>query len=183
MNYAIRKAKLSDIPSIESLIVESVRGLTVNDYTSDQIEGALESAWGVDTQLISDETYFTVEDEKQLIGCGGWSYRSTLFGNDSETDRCSDELDPENDAAKIRAFFVKPSYSRTGIGSALLNVCEKEALAKGVSKLELMATLPGQRLYSRHGFAAGDPIEYPLNDDLKIEFVPMKKVLQGGQSI
>jgi len=183
MSYEIRIANLSDIPSIESLIEESVRGLAVNDYTSDQIDGALESAWGVDTQLISDETYFAVEDDMQLIGSGGRSYRSTLFGNDSGTDRCSDELDPENDAAKIRAFFVKPSYFRTGIGSALLNLCEKEALAKGFSRLELMATLPGQRLYSRHGFVAGDSIEYPLNDDLKIKFVPMKKVLQGGRSI
>ncbi|MFA0812749.1 GNAT family N-acetyltransferase [Microbulbifer epialgicus] len=175
MDYTIRKAKLSDIPAIELLIDESVRTLAANEYTNEQIEGALKSAWGVDTQLISDETYFAVETGSQLIACGGWSYRETLFGNDSEAGRNPKMLNPAKDAAKIRAFFVRPSYARMGIGSALMYKCEREARDKGFSHLELMATLPGQKLYSRHGFVADTSIEYPLSDTLSITFIPMRK--------
>lgn len=179
MNFTIRTAQRSDVPYIESLINESVQGLAAEDYSKEQIDGALKKAWGVDTQLIDDSTYFVVHAGTQLIGCGGWSFRETLFGNDSEVDRNPKELDPMTDAAKIRAFFVKPSHARTGIGSALMKKCEDAACAKGFHRLELMATLPGQRLYSRHGFEAAESIEYPLGGDLFITFVPMKKDLEG----
>ena len=175
MQYRVRKAKYTDLSEIESLISESVWELTIDDYTAEQIEGALQAAWGVDSQLIEDRTYFVVESENQLMGCGGWSYRGTLFGNDSEEARCSDELNPKKDAARIRAFFVKPSHARKGVGSILMNECEKEARKKGFSRLALMATLPGQRLYARHGFVAGDVIEYSLGNNLFIKFVPMSK--------
>lgn len=179
VKYVIRKAELSDVPAIERLIAESVRILSAGDYTPEQIEGALKSAWGVDTQLIRDQTYLVVEHEGELIACGGWSYRETLFGNDNEADRSSNELDPNEDAARIRAYFVSPSYARIGIGSALLRACEKEAKMRGFRALQLMATLPGQRLYARHGFVGNESIEYPVSDDLSITFVPMKKEIES----
>ena len=132
MNYIVRKAEISDIPRIVSLINESVWELAINDYSKEQIEGALHAAWGVDSQLIEDKTYFVVESENKLIGCGGWSYRETLFGNNSEEGRSSSELNPEKDAAKIRAFFVSPSYARKGVGSILMDECENEARARGL---------------------------------------------------
>ncbi|WKD48430.1 GNAT family N-acetyltransferase [Microbulbifer spongiae] len=177
MKYTTRTALASDIPKIQALIEESVRGLSINDYTQEQIEGALLSAWGLDTQLINDKTYFVVENNYLLIGCGGWSYRATLFGNDSEKDRNPDVLNPEINSAKIRAFFVKPCYARKGIGSLIMQHCEEAASAMGFRSLELMATLPGFRLYERHGFIASNAIEYPINDDLSITFIPMKKPL------
>ncbi|MBL4708692.1 MAG: GNAT family N-acetyltransferase [Flavobacteriales bacterium] len=179
MNYTLRKAELADIPVIEKLIDESAWGLAINDYTKEQIEGALKSAWGVDTQLIKDNTYFAVESETEFVGCGGWSYRETLFGNDREEGRSSNELNPNKQAAKIRAFFVKPIYARTGIASILMSECEKEAKAKGFARLELMATLPGQRLYARHGFVASDSIDYELSNNLSIKFVPMSKQIDA----
>lgn len=162
------------------MIAESVNGLGAEDYSQEQIDGALKTAWGVDTQLIHDSTYFAVLDGAQLIGCGGWSFRETLFGNDSEEDRSPQQLNANTDAAKIRAFFVKPSHARIGIGSVLMKECEKEARAKGFHRLELMATLPGQRLYSRHGFVASKPIEYPLGGNVFITFVPMKKDIKNA---
>jgi GNAT superfamily N-acetyltransferase len=175
MDFTLTAATIDQIPDIEALIAESVRGLGQSYYSADQIEGALKTAWGVDTQLILDGTYFVVHDGNMLVACGGWSFRETLFGNDSVTDRDDSMIDPGNGAAKIRAFFVKPIYARRGLGSTLMRRCEEEAVKKRYKRLELMATLPGQRLYERFGFVADSPIDYPLSDKLSIQFVPMKK--------
>ncbi|MBL4574508.1 MAG: GNAT family N-acetyltransferase [Opitutaceae bacterium] len=175
MNFQIRTARISDKDSIESLIRESVQKLGASDYSSEQIEGALKTAWGLDTQLITDRTYFVVELNQLIVGCGGWSFRDTLFGNDRKENRRSNRIDPKTGAAKIRAFFVSPSFSRRGIASMILKKCEDEATREGFRKLELMATLPGKRRYEKHGYIAVESIHYSLGEHLSIEFIPMKK--------
>jgi GNAT superfamily N-acetyltransferase len=175
MNILLRTALVSDYRLIERLIEVSIRKLGSSDYSPKQISAALQTAFGLDTQLIKDQTYFVVEAGQVLVGCGGWSYRETLFGNDSELSRNPRSIDPLTGAAKIRAFFVDPEFSRMGIGSMILDKCEQEALSAGFKKLELMATLPGTKLYEKHGYVAGEPIHYPLADELTIEFVPMYK--------
>ena len=176
-DFILSKASSEHIPEIEELIAESVRYLARASYTEEQIEAALESAWGVDTQLILDGTYFVVYQATLLVACGGWSYRETLFGNDAAQKRNDTTIDPMNGAAKIRAFFVKPAFARRGLGSRLMRKCETEALKMGYQRLELMATLPGQKLYEKHGFIAEASIEYELSDGLFITFVPMKREL------
>ncbi|MFZ5862847.1 MAG: GNAT family N-acetyltransferase [Nitrospirota bacterium] len=176
----IRKATLQDRETLESLIARSARQLGAHDYTEEQIEGALRGAFGVDTQLIQDGTYFVVESEGQIIGCGGWSRRRTLFGGDSHTERSVAELDPRVEPGKIRAFFVAPEYARKGIGTLILKHCEDNARSFGFLRLELMATLPGVRLYAKHGYVAGSPIQHELAPELNIEFVPMSKTLNGS---
>lgn len=114
-----------------------------------------------------------------LAACGGWSRRRTLFGGDDQSDRNPQLLDPQGDAAKIRAFFVHPTHARRGIGTALLEHCEREAAAQGFGRCELMATLPGVRLYGARGYVAGDPIEWPLPNGSTITFVPMSKTLRA----
>lgn len=173
----IRPATREDIPSLEPLIARSVRQLSVGDYTPEQIEGALGDAFGLDTQLIDDGTYFAVLVDGVIAGCGGWSYRKTLFGADGRPDREPESLDPKVDAAKIRAFFVEPAYARRGIGKLLLDRCEDEARAAGFTRAELMSTLPGLRLYARFGYQAGEGIDYPLSSGGTIPFVPMTKSL------
>jgi GNAT superfamily N-acetyltransferase len=175
MRYSIRLAKVDDVRAIESLIARSIRVLGATDYTSEQIESALKGAFGVDSQLIADETYFAVESDGRLVGCGGWSKRHTLFGGDAHLKRDARELDPKCDAAKIRAFFVDPDYARLGIGAALLDHCESAARSIGFTHFELMATLPGVRLYQSRGYAAGPSIQHSLGGQLSIEFVPMHK--------
>ena len=132
MQFKLRKAALADIPAIRPLIEASVRGLQSHDYTPAQIEGALASVYGVDSQLISDGTYFVVEAEAAqqppvLAACGGWSKRRTLFGGDQYQGREPELLDPACDAAKIRAFFVHPQWARRGLGTLILQACEKAA--------------------------------------------------------
>lgn len=166
-----------DCPELESLIARSARQLGSTDYTPEQIEGALKGAFGVDTCLIQDGTYFVVEADNIIVGCGGWSRRKTLFGGDSGAARDDEELDPAIQPAKIRAFFVDPDHARKGIGKAILEHCESEALAHGFRQCELMATLPGLRLYRKYGYVAGTPIQYQLESGTAIEFVPMRKTI------
>lgn len=179
MSWHLRPATPADAAQIQELIGRSIRALGAADYSSTQIEGALQGAFGLDTQLIADGTYFVVESQGRLIGCGGWSYRRTLFGGDARADRDAGTLDPDTDAAKIRAFFVDPEAARRGIGSALLDHCETEARRHGFRRAEMMATLPGKRLYEARGYVPGQRIQYPVARDVSIEFVPMSKSLTG----
>lgn len=173
--FTLRAARESDVDPLHRLIARSIRTLGARDYLPEQIEGALRGAFGVDTQLIKDGTYFVVEFGGELVACGGWSMRRTLFGSDARGERDSSELDPLRDAAKIRAFFVAPEHARRGLGRLLLERCESAARERGFQKFELMATLPGVRLYSACGYTAGERIEYPLDNSQSITFVPMTK--------
>ncbi len=128
-------------------------------------------------ELIRDGTYFVAESEAGIVACGGWSRRRKLFGADAQGGRQSELLDPTRDSARIRAFFVLPDWARLGIGQTLLECCEIEARKSGFRSAELMATLPGQRLYQAYGYTGDERIDYPLSGGLTIAFVPMKKVL------
>ena len=180
MSYEIRKATLQDRDVLETLIARSARQLGVQDYTAEQIEGALRGAFGIDTQLIQDGTYFVVESVGQIVGCGGWSRRHTLFGGDNHASRSVVELDPRVEPGKIRAFFVAPEHARKGIGTMILKRCEDDARSFGFLRLELMATLPGARLYAKNGYVPGPSIQYELTPGLNIEFVPMSKTFHGN---
>lgn len=175
MSYRIRKATLADQAALDALIARSARELSEDDYSPQQIEGALRGAFGVDSQLVNDGTYFVVEIAGRIVGCGGWSRRRTLFGSDAHSQRDAAELDPDQDAAKIRAFFVDPAYARKGIGKSILEHCEAEARSCGFSRFELMATLPGVRLYQAYGYLPGTPFHHEVEPGLTIEFIPMSK--------
>src|SRR6266850_845046 len=123
MDYIIRKAILDDREAIERLIMESARNLSREDYSEQQIEAAILTVFGVDTDLILDGTYFVADSSGMLIGCGGWSKRKTLFGGDRFASRDSSELNTKSEATKIRAFFVHPESARKGIARAILSSC------------------------------------------------------------
>ena len=173
----LRKATAADIPVLTGLIARSARALSAGEYRPGQIEGALRGAFGVDTQLLRDETYFVVEDKGRIVGCGGWSFRSTLFGGDAHAGRDPSILDPKTEAAKIRAFFVDPDNARRGIGSLLLEHCERQARAHGYTRVELMATLPGVKLYAARGYVGGALLRFEVGSGETIEFIPMQKPL------
>src|SRR5215204_2744220 len=177
MDYSLRRATLDDRAALERLIAESARGLSREDYSAEQVEAAVASVFGVDTDLILDGTYYVAEAGGAPIGCGGWSKRRTLFGGDRYAERDSGELDPTTEPAKIRAFFVHPGWARRGVGGAILETCEREARACGFRSLELMATLPGVRLYAARGYEGSERVGYELADGVRVEFVPMRKKL------
>src|ERR1700678_2862879 len=156
MLLLVRQAVIADVPALENLIRASVLGLQTDDYTPEQREQALELVFGVDTQLIEDGTYFVAEakvgQERVIAGCAGWSKRNILFGSDHCAGREDALLDPQHDAAKIRAFFVHPDWARRGVGSKILEVCEAAAAAAGFRRLEMGATLTGVPLYRVRGY-------------------------------
>jgi GNAT superfamily N-acetyltransferase len=176
--FSIRPAQHSDIPTLRLLIDASVRGLQTADYSPAQIEAALQKVFGVDTQLVSDGTYLLVETQQQeIVGCGGWSERKTLYGGDVWTAREDSLLDPTKDAAKIRAFFVHPNWARRGIGTLILEACENAAIAAGFTRFEMGATLTGVPLYAARGYTALENLEVPLGDCLTLPIIRMEKRL------
>jgi GNAT superfamily N-acetyltransferase len=177
-SISLRLADLADVAALETLIARSARGLSTEDYRPAQVEGALRGAFGVDSQLLEDRTYFIALDGEDIVGCGGWSYRSTLFGGDARSGRDASTLDPHKDAAKIRAFFVDPAHARRGIGSMLLERCEREARTHGFTAVELMATLPGAKLYAARGYVGAELVRYDVGSGEVIEFIPMRKPLR-----
>lgn len=176
-------ATMADAPAIQRLIAESARALCVHDYTQSQVEAALGSAWGLDTQLIEDQTYFVVRSSSDVVACGGWSWRSTPFGADTYVRRDARPLQPASDPARIRAFFVSPIWVRKGLGRRLLERCESEALAHGFTRACLTATLPGVRLYSALGYATVARQPFRLPDGEPIDFVEMSKSLMSSTAL
>jgi len=173
----IRKATLEDREAMQQLIAASARLLSRKHYNDAQIEAAIATVFGVDTDLIEDGTYFVAESDGVLVGCGGWSRRKTLFGGDQFTSRDARYLDPQSEPAKIRAFFIHPDHARKGIARAILARCEDEARAHGFRELELLATLPGIEFYKSCGFSERGTLDLDLADGVKLEFVPMRKEL------
>jgi len=180
--FAIRLATSADIEAIRALIDLSVRVLQRNDYSAEQLEAALGTAYGVDTQLIADETYYVVETagaagEKVLVACGGWSMRKTLYGSDQGPYRDNSMLDPATGAAKIRAFFVHPDWTRRGLATLILKTCEEAAYARGFRRFEMGATLTGVPMYAARGYTEIERIEAPLPNGLTLPVVRMGKAL------
>ena len=176
--YSIRMATMDDLPELQKLVRDSVWTLQADDYSDEVREAAIRLVFGVDTQLIRDQTYFAVEMDRKIVACGGWSRRRTLFGGDQHTPTREPELlDPATDAAKIRAFFVRPGWERKGIGSALMRACEQAAQAEGFERFEMGSTLTGVALYSAHGYHEIERIEVPLENGLTMTVVRMAKSL------
>jgi GNAT superfamily N-acetyltransferase len=181
-NIRIRKATLGDVPRLRQVIEASVRGLQAGDYSAAQIEGALASVYGVDTQLIADGTYFVGEIAEEenvshctIAACGGWSKRKTLYGGDQYAAREDSLLDPARDAAKIRAFFVHPDWARRGIGGLILEACESAAKRGGFTRLEMGATLSGVPFYRNKGYAELEQQFVPLGNGEALPIVRMSK--------
>jgi GNAT superfamily N-acetyltransferase len=177
--FFVRLATRDDIPVLRELIDLSVRVLQREDYSPEQLEAALGTVYGVDTQLIEDGTYFAVEEDerKKIVACGGWSKRKTLFGSDHGPGRDSQLLDPRCDAGKIRAFFVHPDWVRRGLASLILKRCEDAAYAEGFRRMEMGATLTGAPMYAARGYAEDEVIEAPLPNGLTLRVVRMSKRL------
>ncbi len=174
----IRRAVRADIDRLTALIEVSVRELQRAYYSPAQIELALGNVFGVDTVLIDDGTYFVIEEAGEIVAGGGWSKRATLCGSDHFTDRSDELLDPATGAAKIRAFFVRPSHARRGLASVLLERCEREAIEAGFRRAEMGATLSGVPFYATRGYAATGRADVALSTAESLPVVLMERSLE-----
>jgi GNAT superfamily N-acetyltransferase len=182
--FLVRPAVADEIPILRELIDASVMQLQAEDYTVEQRENALKTVFGVDSQLVADGTYLVVEArfamaagtlQTEIVACGGWSKRKTLYGGDRWSDREDTFLDPQRDAAKIRAFFIHPAWARRGIGTLLLDACEKAARAAGFLRFEMGATLTGAKLFAARGYVPVKSIEVPIGSGLTLPVIQMEK--------
>ena len=151
MELSVRLATMADLPVLRSVMDAAISELQKGFLTAEQIESS-RTIMGLDTQLIGDGTYFVVEAEGQVAGCGGWSRRATLYGSDATEGRDAHLLDPGSDAARVRAMYTAPAFARRGVGWLILEACERAAAAEGFTRLQLMATLSGAPLYAKFGF-------------------------------
>ncbi len=182
MAISIRKATDADAEQLAELIRDSVRGLAPDFYNQQQIDLSISTVFGIDTDLIADGTYFVAEIDGELAGCGGWSMRKTLYGASIYAESRDPELlDPKTEAAKIRAFFVHPRAARRGVGTALLEMCEREILENGFSVAEMMSTMPGVPLYAAKGYTGSEHVEVPVGNGITITCVRMSKDLKNTE--
>jgi GNAT superfamily N-acetyltransferase len=144
-------------------------------YSRAQMDAALGTVFSVDRQLIRDGTYFVVERDGQIVGCGGWSKRNSLFGGDSGRSNEDAMLNPKCDSARIRAFFVYPERARRGIGRGILVACESAIQAAGFHSAELVATLAGEPFYTAFDYSPAERYEIPMAADLTLPVVHMTK--------
>lgn len=170
-----RLAREEDIPALEVLIPVSVRELQAPYYSPAQMAAALGPVFAVDRQLIRDGTYFVAERDGAIVGCGGWSQRRSLYGGDNGRATEDDLLDPQRNAARVRAFFVQPSWARRGIGRSIMVTSEQAIVAAGFRKVDIVATLAGEPLYAAFGYAVVERYAIRMAGGLGLPVVRMTK--------
>lgn len=181
MSKSLRKAAGQDVSAIRSLLEQSAFELQRDTYSRAQIEAAMGPVFGVDQQMIQDSTYFVVENQDGILGCGGWSFREALFGGRSADDSEPRCLDPSTEPARVRAFFVSPRHARQGIGSMIMQMCETEIVNHGFHTAEISATLVGEPLHVSFGFTTTGYYEIELEGAAPMKVARMTKTYKTGE--
>jgi GNAT superfamily N-acetyltransferase len=175
--FTHRIATLDDLEALHTLMARAIAQNQSAFLTPEQV-AVSDQVMGLDTQLVRDGTYFIIEHGDRVAGCGGWSFRATLYGgDDSVVAREPARLDPANDAAKVRAMYTDPDFTRRGVGSRILALCEDAARQAGFKRVELMGTAAGVPLYRAQGYAASAEQEFARVGDVEIPLLRMEKQL------
>jgi GNAT superfamily N-acetyltransferase len=173
-----RLATLEDLDALREVMRRSIAALQTDFLTPEQVRVS-HSVMGLDTQLIKDGTYFVVERDGRIAGCGGWSWRSTLYGgDDSMVSREPEALDPATDAARVRAMYTDPDFARQGVGRTVIRLCEDAARNAGFKRATMMATMAGVPLYEACGYVQVEPVLSAPVDGIRVPLVRMEKPLE-----
>ena len=172
----IRPAVSGDIPALKAVMDRAIKELLPAFLPPAEVLASQE-VMGLDTQLIEDGTYYVVEADGAIAGCGGWSRRATLFGGDHSAGRDAALVDPATDPARVRAMYTSPDFTRRGVGRLILATCEAKAKAEGFSRCELAATMAGEPLYAACGYQRIEPFEAQTSNGVKVPLVRMGKAI------
>lgn len=172
----IRPAVSGDIPALKAVMDRAIKELLPAFLPPAQVLASQE-VMGLDTQLIEDGTYYVVEADGAVAGCGGWSRRATLFGGDHSAGRDAALVDPATDPARVRAMYTSPDFTRRGVGRLILATCEAKAKAEGFSRCEMAATMAGEPLYAACGYQRIEPFEAQTSNGVKVPLVRMGKAI------
>ena len=173
-----RVARAADAPEISALMRASILDLFPRFYDARQVASAAEHIGDLDTTLIDDGTYFVHEAGGEIVACGGWSRRDKLYTGSGDGDQDARLLDPRSEPARVRAMFVRPDWTRRGLGRAILDSCARAAQAEGFTMLALMATLPGEQLYRACGFRQLTRTLVATPDGISLEGVVMERAVE-----
>jgi GNAT superfamily N-acetyltransferase len=171
-----RLAGTSDMPALTDLMNAAIRDLLPQFLSPDQVQASF-AVMGLDTVLIEDGTYFVVEIDGQLAGCGGWSRRATLFGGNHTKGRDARLLDPATEPARVRAMYTAPAFTRRGVGRKVLELCEEAARKEGFSQVELAATMGGKPLYEACGYQPIEAMLVTTPNGVQVPLLRMGKAL------
>lgn len=160
LHFLNRHATRNDLDMLRELMDAAITENQKAFLSPEQIASS-RTIMGLDTQLVEDGTYFVIEQDGQPVGCGGWSRRATLYGGNQTPGRNAAFLDPEKDAARIRAMYTHPDHVRKGVGRLIIQLCEDAAQIEGFRTMELVATMSGQPLYEACGYT---PVEAVRDD-------------------
>jgi GNAT superfamily N-acetyltransferase len=176
-SFTHRIASLDDLDALREVMRRSIEALQTGFLTQEQVRVS-HAVMGLDTQLVRDGTYFVVESGDRIAGCGGWSWRSTLYGgDDSMVSREPEPLDPAKDAARIRAMYTDPDFARQGVGRLVIRLCEEAAVSAGFRRATMMATMAGVPLYEACGYVQVEPVLSAPVDGIRVPLVRMEKQL------
>jgi GNAT superfamily N-acetyltransferase len=173
-NLQVRAARLDELPALNALMDLAI-GELLKPFLNEAEIASSRTIMGLDSQLVRDGTYFVVEGDDALAGCGGWSRRATMYGGDVSPGRDSALLDPAKDAARVRAMYTHPSFVRRGVGRLILAECERAARAEGFTRAELVATMAGMPLYLACGY---QPVER-FSDNRGGAPVPLARMIKA----
>jgi GNAT superfamily N-acetyltransferase len=179
MMGTLRLATEADVIALSAMIERSARELQAEFYPAALLDIAVGTAFGLDPMLLADGTYYLIERDGAPVACGGWSFRAKTYGGAGHLADATARMRPGTDAARIRAFFVHPDHARQGLGSRLLAACEQAARAAGFTRAEMVATLAGEKLYSRHGWVTERPYDEILPGGAALPVIRMTKRLDG----
>ena len=175
--FTHRLATMDDLDALREVMRRSIEKLQDGFLKPEQVRIS-HTVMGLDTQLIKDGTYFVVEKEDRIAGCGGWSWRSTLYGGDeSMVSREPEALDPATDAARVRAMYTDPDFARQGVGRIVMRLCEEAAMDAGFRKATMMATMAGVPLYEACGYERVEAVLSAPVDGIRVPLVRMEKTL------
>ena len=177
-DFTHRLASIDDLDALREVMRRSIETLQTGFLTPEQVRVS-HTVMGLDSQLIRDGTYFVIESDGRIAGCGGWSWRSTLYGgDDSMVSREPEALDPATDAARIRAMYTDPDFARQGVGKMVIRLCEEAAMRAGFRKATMMATMAGVPLYAACGYVEAEPVLSAPVDGVRVPLVRMEKQLR-----
>ena len=173
--FSVRRATADDLDGLHQVMELSMAQLLDPFLTPQQVAASSE-IMGLDSRLVEDGTYFVILSGNEIVGCGGWSRRETLFGGNHTAGRSDRLLDPASEPARVRAMYTHPEFTRRGIGRKILELCEGDAAREGFSTFQLMATLPGEPLYRACGYKVIENCEAATSDGTRVPLVRMEKV-------
>ena len=174
--FTHRLAVADDMPALQQLMTAAIRELLPQFLPPEKVQASF-AVMGVDSQLIADGTYFILEQDGVMAGCGGWSRRATLFGHNTTAGRDCRLLDPKSEPARVRAMYTAPAFVRLGVGRQILALCESAARAEGFTRVELGATKGGEPLYRACGYVEIERMEVPTSHGVTVPITRMGKTL------